>query len=59
MEEPRLLRADGREEKASPFLADSAKRRNLAGWRELLVVQDDGRDLLRRCSLLFLQGVCA
>ncbi len=53
MEKPSLLRADGREEKASLFLADSAKRRNLAGWRELLLVQDDGRDLLRRCSLLF------
>ena len=40
MEKPSLLRADGREEKASLFLADSAKRRNLASWRELLLVQD-------------------
>jgi hypothetical protein len=38
MEMPNVLPPDVREEKASLFLADSAKRRNLSSWGELLLM---------------------
>ena len=55
-----MLLAGVREDKASPFLADSAKRRISLSWRELLSVCGAMEGIYSGlCSLLFIQGVCA